>query len=354
VHAESHAPSATADPKRGTTMRAVVQDEYGPPDALRLEEVERPVPAADEVLVRVRAASVHPDVWHVVRGQPYVLRLVGAGLRRPKNRVPGTDVAGVVETVGESATRFRVGEGVFGEVVRGHQWHNGGAFAEYVAVPEDALGHKPAALTFEEAAVVPTSGLIALQGVRDQGGVRPGQRVLVNGAGGGVGTFAVQLARAYGADVTAVDSTDKLELLRSIGADRVVDYTREDVTRGTERYDLVLDIPGNRSLSDWRRVLVSEGTYVLVGHDGYGTTGGRWIGSLGRFFRLLVSSPLVSQRVNPRGSPGTDDPLRALSAFVEAGKLVPVVDRTYPLSDVPEAIRYLETGNVRGKVVVTV
>ena len=337
-------------------MKAIVQDKYGPPDhVLELQDMDDPVVKDDEVLVRVHAASLHPDVWHLARGLPYVLRIIGAGLLKPKNSVPGTDVAGHVESVGKNVTQFQPGDEVFGESVRGHQWHNGGAFAEYVSVPEDALALKPANLTFEQAAAVPTSGFIALQNLGGQGQVHPGQKVLINGAGGGVGTFAVQLAKSYGADVTGVDSTRKLDMIRSIGADQVIDYTQEDFTQSGQRYDLMFDVVGNRSLADCRRVLNPKGTYVLIGHELFGHSGGRWVGrSLSRFFKMLVLSPFVSQQMGQRGSTETEDPLVVLKGFIEAGKITPVIDRTYPLSEVPEAIRYLEEGHAQGKVVITV
>lgn len=309
----------------------------------------------DEVLVRVRAASVHPDVWHVLWGRPYILRIMGAGLVKPRNNVPGTDLAGRVESVGENVTRFRPGDEVFGESIKGYQWHNGGTFAEYVSASEDALALKPANVTFEQAAAVPTSGLIALANVRGQGRVRPGENVLVNGAGGGVGVFAVQLAKAYGAQVTGVDSGTKLDMLRSIGADRVIDYTREDFTRGSERYDLIVDIPGNHPFSDCRRVLTRQGRYVLIGHDQFGDVGRRWFGSLPRFARLMAMTPFVSQLPKLSFSmPPKKDSLDVLKEFLESGKLTPVVDRTYPLREVPEAIHYLESGQAQGKVVITI
>ena len=230
-------------------MKAIVQDTYGSPDVLELRDIDRPVVEDDEVLVRVRAASVHPDVWHVLTGLPYVLRVMGAGLRKPKNPVPGTDLAGVIESVGKNVTRFGPGDEVFGETLKGMQWINGGAYAEYATAPEDALALKPANVTFEQAAAVPTSALIALPSLRAGGEIQAGQRVLVNGAGGGVGAIAVQLAKAFGADVTGVDCTSKLDMVRSIGADQVIDYTQEDFTRRGERYDLIFDIPGNHSLS---------------------------------------------------------------------------------------------------------
>lgn len=336
-------------------MKAIVQQEYGSPDeVLELQDIVKPVVKDDEVLVRVHAASVHPDVWHVVRGVPYVLRIMGAGLLKPKNGVPGTDVAGHVESVGRNVKELQPGDEVFGESVRGHQWHNGGAFAEYVSVPEDALALKPANVTFEQAAAVPTSGFIAIQGIRDQGHVQPGHRVLINGAGGGVGTFAVQLAKAFGADVTGVDSSGKLNMVRSIGADQVIDYMQEDFTQSGERYDLILDVPGNHSFSALRRALTPKGTYVLIGHDRFGDSGRRWIGGIGQFLGQLVLSPFVSQRMAPRDSKETKDRLGLLKELIEAGKISPVIDRTYPLSEVPEAIRYLEEGRAQGKVVITV
>jgi len=336
-------------------MKAIVHQKYGSlDDVLELQDIDKPVVKDDEVLVRVHAASVHPDVWHVVRGVPYVLRIMGAGLLKPKNRVPGTDVAGHVESVGRNVKGFQPGDEVFGESVRGILWHNGGAYAEYVSVREDALAMMPANLTFEQAAAVPTSGVIAIQGIRDQGHVQPGQRVLINGAGGGVGTFAVQLAKSNGANVTGVDSTGKLDMIRSIGADHVIDYTQEDFTQSGERYDLILDVPGTHSFSDLRRALTPKGTYVLIGHDRFGDSGRRWIGGIGQFLRQLVLSAFVSQRMAPRDSKKTKDRLGLLKELIEAGKITPVIDRTYPLSEVPEAIRYLEEGHARGKVVITV
>jgi NADPH:quinone reductase-like Zn-dependent oxidoreductase len=335
-------------------MKAIVQDRYGSTDVLELREIERPIAKDDEVLVRVRATSVHPDVWHALRGVPYVLRIMGSGLRRPKNPVPGTDLAGVVESLGRNVTRFHMGDEVFGQSVGANLWGNGGTYAEYAAVPAARLQLKPANLTFEQAAAVLTSGPIAVQGIRDEGRVQPGQRVLINGAGGGVGTTAVQLAKAYGADVTAVDAPEKLEMLRSIGADRVIDYMQEDFTRSGKRYDLVLDIAGNHPWSDLRRALTPEGTYVLIGHDQYGGSGHRWFGSLGRFFKLMVISPFVSHLHPFRGAKDPGDRVVVLKELIEAGKVTPVIDRMFPLSEVPEAIRYLESGQAQGKVVITV
>lgn len=336
-------------------MKAIVQDRYGPVDALALREVERPAVGEREVLVRVHAASVHPDVWHVVRGRPYVLRVMGAGLRRPRQRVPGTDLAGRVEATGVRAGRFRVGDEVYGESITGFQWHNGGAYAEYAAAPEAGLAPKPARLTFEQAAAVPSSGLIALTAVRDQANVQPGRRVLVNGAGGGVGTFAVQLAKAFGAEVTAVDVTAKLEPLRSLGADHVLDAEREDFTRAGERYDAIVDVPGNHPFFEVRRALAPTGRYVLIGHDGFGATAGRGFGNLPRFLRLMAMTPF-SKQLPPLdfSPPARQEVMATLTGLIEAGRLTPVVDRAFPLGEVREAIRHLESGAACGKVVLTV
>jgi NADPH:quinone reductase-like Zn-dependent oxidoreductase len=335
-------------------MKAIVQERYGAVDVLELREIERPTIEDDEVLVRVAAASVHADVWHAMRGVPYVLRFMGSGVRRPKHRVPGTDLAGVVESVGRSVTRVRPGDEVFGQSLLANLWRNGGAFAEYAAVPDAMLERKPSRLTFEQAAAVPTSGSLAVQHVRDEGRTQPGQKVLINGAGGAVGSFAVQLAKAYGANVTGVDATGKLDMLRSIGADQVLDYTKEDFTRRDERYDFVLDIAGNHPWSEARRALAPHGTYVLSGFDQYGGSGHRWFGSLGRFAKLIVISPFVSNLHPFRGAKDPGDRLVVLKELIEAGKITPFIDRTFPLSEVPEAIRYLESGLAQGKVVITV
>jgi NADPH:quinone reductase-like Zn-dependent oxidoreductase len=308
----------------------------------------------DQMLVRVRAASVHADVWHVMRGVPYALRLMGAGLRAPKDAVPGTDLAGVVESVGARATRFRPGDEIFGQSLVANLWRHGGAFAEYAAVAEARFERKPTGLTFEQAAAVPTSGSLAVQAVRDEGRVQAGQRVLINGAGGAVGTFAVQLAKVDGASVTGVDAAEKLDMIRSIGADRTIDYQHEDFTRSGERYDVILDIAGNHRWPDIRRAVDPGGTYVLIGHDQYGASGHRWFGSLGRFAKLMMMAPFVHQLHPFRGVKDPGDRLVVLKELIEAGKMMPVIDRTYPLRDVPEAIRYLESGRVRGKLVVTV
>jgi NADPH:quinone reductase-like Zn-dependent oxidoreductase len=336
-------------------VKAIVQQRYGPPEeVLQLRDVPRPVPGPDEVLVRVRATSVHADVWHAVTGVPYVLRLMGSGVRAPKTPIPGTDMAGVVEATGPAATRFRPGERVFGEVTPVNQWRNGGVFAEYAAVPEITLARIPDALSFEEAAAVPTAALIALSNLRDQGRVQPGQRVLVNGAGGSVGVFAVQLAKAFGAVVTAVDSAEKLDMLRALGADQVIDYAQEDVTRLGRRYDVVLDIVSQRPFAEMRRALTPDGTFVLVGHDQYGRSGHRWLGSLGRMLPLLATSPFRRQIPGIRPGPSRAENLATLVDLIAAGRLRPVVDRTFPLAEVPAAIAYLTEGRARGRVVITV
>jgi NADPH:quinone reductase-like Zn-dependent oxidoreductase len=335
-------------------MRAIVQNRYGSADVFELGEIEMPKVEDDELLVRVRAASIHADVWHVMTGRPYVLRFMGAGVRAPKNLVPGTDLAGHVESVGTKVTRFRPGDEVFGQSLVANLWRHGGAFAEYAAVPEARFERKPAGLTFEQAAAVPTSGSLAVQGVRDEGRVEAGQSILINGAGGAVGTFAVQLAKAYGAHVTGVDAAQKLEKVGAIGADRVVDFAQEDFTKSGERYDVVMDIAGNHPWPDIRRALTSEGAYVLIGHDHYGGSGHRWFGSLGRFAKLLVISPLVHQLHPFRGAKDPGDRLVVMKELIEAGKVAPVIDRTYPLEEVPEAMRFLQSGRAVGKVVITI
>jgi NADPH:quinone reductase-like Zn-dependent oxidoreductase len=323
-------------------LKAITYHEYGSPDALEFEDVDAPVVKDDEVLVRVRAASVNPRDWHFMRGVPYFMR-AQAGLRRPKSSLLGSDVAGQVEAAGTAVTRFHPGDEVFAHVQEG-------GFAEYAAVPEESLGLKPANLTFEQAAAVPLAGLTALQGLRDQGRVRPGQKVLIIGAAGGVGTFAVQLAKHFGADVTGVCSTRNLDLVRSIGADHVIDHTREDFTQGGQRYDLIFQLAGTRSPSDLRRALTPKGTLLLSS----GESDGRWVGPMDRILKALVLAPFVSQRLSSFLAKSTTEDLQVLKELIEAGKVSPVIDRTYPQSEVPEAIRYLEEGHARGKVVVTV
>lgn len=340
--------------ERCSSVRAVVQSGYGEPDeVLSVENVPPPDIAADEVLVRVRAASLHPDVWHVVTGRPYVLRLMGAGVRAPKQRIPGTDVAGIVQAVGAGVTRFRVGDEVFGETTKRIQWANAGAFAELAAAPEEALALKPAGVGFEEAAAVPTSGIIAYATLRELDRVGPGKRVLVNGAAGGVGMFVVQLAKARGAHVTAVDLSPKLDLLRSIGADVVLDG-REDYTRTDARYDVVLDIIGNRPFSSARRIIATGGAYALVGHDQYGAVGRRVLGSMPKVFRLVALSPFVKELPKPVFSwPDKRQAMEELRALMEANKLRAVVERAYRFDEVIAAFARLQSGQVKGKLVLT-
>jgi NADPH:quinone reductase-like Zn-dependent oxidoreductase len=322
-------------------MKAIVQDMYGSPEVLELREIDKPVIEDTDVLVRVRAASVNPADWHYMRGVPYVMR-PEAGLRRPKNGVLGRDVSGQVEAVGKDVTGFRPGDEVFANVERG-------GFAEYACVSEGVLSPKPANLTFEQAAAVPLAGLTALQGLRDAGQVRPQQRVLIIGASGGVGTFAVQLAKSFGADVTGVCSTRNVELVRSLGADHVVDYLHEDFIEDGRKYDLIFQLAGTRSPSDCRRALTSEGTLVVSS----GESKGRWLGPMDRMIKAAVLTPFVSQKLGSFLAKANKDDLELLKELVEAGTVKPVIDRTYPLSDVPDAIRYLEEGHARGKVVIT-
>jgi NADPH:quinone reductase-like Zn-dependent oxidoreductase len=328
---------------RQTTMRAIVQDRYGDLDVLELRDIDRPVPTDNQVLVRVHAAGLDRGVWHVMTGLPYLIRLVGFGVRRPRVRVRGMDLAGRVEAVGNKVTRFRPGDAVFG-------WTDTGSYAEYTCAPEAHLAPKPANLSFEQAAAVPISGFAALQAVRDEGEVQPGQKVLVIGAAGGVGSFAVQLAKAFGAEVTGVAGTAQLELVGSIGADDVIDYTGQDVTDGRRHWDVILDTAGHRPLSRLRRALTRRGTLVIVGSEGRG----RWLGGFDRQLRALLLSRLVSQRLRMLSSKPRHDDLRTLRELLEAGKVTSVIDRTYPLGEVPEAIRHLVEGHGRGKVVITV
>ncbi|MFG1948234.1 NAD(P)-dependent alcohol dehydrogenase [Nonomuraea sp. NPDC048826] len=331
-------------------MRAIVQEAYGSLNVLKLRDVPLPEVKDDEVLVRVRAASVHPDVWHVVSGKPYVLRLMGSGLRRPKVRVPGTDMAGVVESTGANATRFRPGDEVFGETLRAMQWKNGGAFAEYVSVPQDNLSPKPGNVSFEQAATVPTAGLITLMNLP----TGPLRNVLVNGAAGGVGGLAVQIAKARGATVTGVEHTSKLDLARELGADHVIDYTKEDFTRLGTRYDLVFDIPGNHSFAACRRALTPDGTYVLIGHDHYGATGHPVLGSVPRMVKLMAQSLFLRQLPKPtRATPPRKESMAVLAELLETGRITPVIDRAFPLAETASALRYLTEGTARGRIVVT-
>jgi NADPH:quinone reductase-like Zn-dependent oxidoreductase len=321
-------------------MKAIVQATYGPPDQLRLGEVDQPVIGDDDVLVKVVAAGVDQGVWHLVAGRPHLIRLAGFGVRRPKNPVPGMDVAGTVAAVGANVTRFRPGDEVFGS--------GRGTYAEYASVPAKNLVPKPPNASFEEAAAVPISALAALQGLR-KGKVQPGQRVLVIGAGGGVGSYAVQLAVAAGADVTGISSTAKMDLVRSLGADDVLDYTREEITDGGRRYDLILDTGGNRPLRTLRRALTPTGTLVIVGAE----VGGLRQGIERQVIALLVN-PFIKQHLRSYVSMPTQDDLQSLADQLAAGTLRAVVDRTFPLAEAGAAIDYLRAGKAKGKVVLTV
>ena len=321
-------------------MQAIINHEYGPPEDLKLQELEKPTIGEDSVLVRVRAASVNPYDWHVLRGLPYLVRL-SEGLRRPKHPIPGVDLAGEVEGVGANVTRFQPGDEVFGG--------RSGSFAGYLCGVERNFTPKPPALSFEQAAAIPMAGCTALQALRDAGRLQPGQRVLINGAAGGIGTFAVQIARAMGAEVTGVCSTPNVELVNSIGANEVVDYTVDDFAKGKRQYDLIIDLVGNRSLSDLRRALTREGTVVLVGGGG-----GNWLGPLADPARAFVVSRFVSQRLLPFLAKLRTKDMVFLTELIEDGKLTPVIGRTYSLSETPDAIRHVETGHARGKTLITV
>ena len=324
-----------------TKMRAIVQTEYGDSGALHLDRIDVPEVADDEVLVRVHAAGLDRGTWHMMTGKPYVMRIAGMGFRGPKDRVPGRDLAGVVEAVGSAVTRFAIGDEVYG-IGRG-------AFAEHAVAPEDKLAHKPARLSFEQAAVVPISAGTALQALTDQGHLEAGQSVLVIGASGGVGSYAVQLAKALGAEVTGVAGTEKLDLVRSLGADHVIDYTHADFADGTSRYDLILDIAGNPDLSRLRRALTPTGTVVLVG----GEQGGNLTGGMNRSLRALLLTPFIGQRFTMFVSKERASDLERLAGFFEAGTVVPSLGHTFPLDRVPKAMRLLDSGHVRGKVAIT-
>jgi 2-desacetyl-2-hydroxyethyl bacteriochlorophyllide A dehydrogenase len=321
-------------------MKAIIQTRFGSPDLLRLEEVDNPVPRDDEVLVRVCAAAVNIGDWHLLRGIPYVMRL-GLGLRKPRREIPGRDIAGRVEAVGSEVEDFRPGDEVFG-------WCSG-AFAEYACTSESNLLSKPANLTLEQSAAVGDSAFTALAAVRDQGKVQGGQRVLINGASGGVGTFAVQIAKSFGANVTAVCSTRNVEMVRSIGADQVIDYTRQDLTQAEHLYDVMLDLIGNHSLSDCRRVLAPQGTYVIVGVRDLG----RWLG-LNRQIKALFLSAFMRQPMRVFIAKHTREDLVVLKELVEAGKVAPVIDRRYELSDAPQALEHQGEGHTAGKIVIAV
>ena len=324
-------------------MKAIIQVAYGGPEVLQLTEVDKPAAADGEVLVRVRAASANPLDWHYMRGEPLVMRM-SSGLRKPKQVSAGVDFAGTVESVGSNVKQFQPGDAVFGG--------KAGAFAEYVCVPEDrSIVLKPANITFEEAAAVPVAAVTALQALRDRGHVQSGQTVLINGAAGGVGTFAVQIAKSFGARVTAVCSTRNVDMVGEIGADEVIDYTKQDFTRGEQRYDLMIDVAGSRSWSECKRVLHPKSTLVVVG----GPSPNRWLGPLSHTAAVGLQTLRVSQNVVPFFLAELNkDNLVFLQGLLESGKVKPVIDRTYPLSEAPEAIGYLEQGHARGKVVITI
>ncbi|MQB01433.1 MAG: zinc-binding dehydrogenase [Actinobacteria bacterium] len=325
-------------------MKAIVQDRYGSADVLELRDIAKPEIGESEVLVRVHAAGVDRGVWHLMTGLPYFLRplIPDLGLRAPKNPVRGSDLAGVVEAAGNNVTAFKPGDEVFGIGM--------GSYAEYTRVPEDKLAPKPANVTFEQAAVVPISGLTALQAVRDSGNVQPGQKVLIIGASGGVGTFAVQIAKSFGAHVTGVCSTTKVDLVRSLGADHVINYTHEDFAEGDQRYDVILDTGGHSSLSHLRRALTPKGTLVIVGAE----TDGKWFGGFDRSIRAMVLSRFVDQQLIAFVNSENAEDLIAIKTLIEAGKVTPTIDRSFSLDEAPKAIRYLEEGHARGKVAVTV
>ncbi|MFC6079805.1 NAD(P)-dependent alcohol dehydrogenase [Sphaerisporangium aureirubrum] len=342
---DSHTRQVNGRPVKARAMRmeAIVQDEYGEAmDVLRLAEIERPVIGDGEVLIRVRAAGVDQGVWHIMTGLPYPIRLAGYGFRAPKTHVRGREVAGHVEQVGKSVTTMRPGDEVFGIAE--------GSFAEYARATPDKLAPRPAFLTFAQAAVVSVSALTALQAVRDHGHVKAGQKVLIIGASGGVGMFAVQIAKAFKAEITGVCGTAKTEMVRSLGADTVIDYTSEDITDSGVRYDVILDIGGNRSLRHLRRALAPRGTLVIVG----GETRGRWLGGTDRLLRVALLSRFVRQRLTTFVCSENARDLMILSRLIESGAVVPVVDRTYPLSETPTAVQYLRDGHARGKVVISV
>ena len=323
-------------------MRAIVYEEYGSPDVLNFQEVEKPAPMEDEVLVKVHAASVNAADWHMMRADPPLVRLMGFGLLRPKYKILGADVAGRVEAVGRNVTQFQPGDEIFGDL----SGDGFGGFAEYVCATEDALALKPAKVSFEEAAAVPLAAVTALQGLRNKGQIQQGQKVLINGASGGVGTFAVQIAKSFGAEVTGVCSTSKVDMVRSLGADHVIDYTQEDFTKNGQHYDLILAANGYHPISDYKRALGPEGTYVMTG------------GSGAQMFQSMTLGPILSmtgsKKLGNLSMKANKGDLIFMKGLLEAGEVTPVIDRTYPLSEVPEAMRYLEEGHARGKVVITV
>jgi 2-desacetyl-2-hydroxyethyl bacteriochlorophyllide A dehydrogenase len=333
--------TASVAERQGTTMNAVVYTHYGSPDVLQLKEVAKPTPKDDEVLIKIRAASVGAGSWHLLRGKPFLVRL-SSGLSRPKHPILGADIAGRVEQVGKNVTQFKIGDEVFGDLSK----CGFGGFAEYVNAPENALVLKPTNLTFEQAAAVPVAAVTALQGLRDKGNIQAGQKVLINGASGGVGMFAVQLAKAFGAEVTAVCSTKNVDMVRTLGADHVIDYSKEDFTKNGQQYDLILAANGNRSIFEYRRALAPRGRYVMSG------------GSNSQFLQATLLGPLLSMTGSKKmlsllAKPNQKD-LAFIKELLEAGKLTPVLDRDYQLSQVPEAIRYLEEKHPKGKVIIKI
>lgn len=333
----------TLSPTVAPRMKAIVYYNYGSPDVLQLEEIEKPVPTDNQVLVKVQAVSVNPYDWHFMEGVPYLARLLAFGPLKPNSPRLGVDFAGTVEAIGKNITQFKSGDEVFGG--------KGGAFAEYVVINEKFLVNKPANITFEQAGSVQIAGLTALQGLRDKGKIQPGQKVLINGASGGVGTFAVQIAKTMGAHVTGVCSGRNVELVRSLGADQVFDYTKEDFTKSGQRYDAIIDNVGNRTLSEYRRVLTPNGKYVLIG--GGGVNDNRWTGPIGLVIKTLLLKPFISQEMKMMLADVTKEDLTFLADLMQSGKVTPVIDKTYPFSEIREAIRYVETGRARGKVAVT-
>lgn len=323
-------------------MKAIVCEKYGPPDVLQLKEIEKPVPGDGQVLIKVHAASLNAYDWHLLTADVFLVRLMGGGLRGPKNKIPGADVAGRVEAVGRNVKQFGPGDEVFGDLAG----CGGGAFAEHACARENALARKPAGLTFEQAAAVPMAAVTALQGLRDKGQIKPGQKVLINGASGGVGTFAVQIAKSFGTEVTAVCSTRNVEMARSLGADHIIDYTQEDFTRNGQHYDLILGANGYHALADYRRALAPQGIYVMSG------------GSMAQIFQAMLLGPWISKtggrKMAAVSAKANQKDLAFMKGLLEAGKVIPIIDRCYPLSEVPEALRYLGEGHARGKVVITV
>jgi NADPH:quinone reductase-like Zn-dependent oxidoreductase len=338
---EKQDPIETGEPH----MKAVVYTEYGSPDVLEIREIKKPTPNDDQVLVKVRAVAINPLDWHFMEGKPYIVRAMTGGMRKPKSPQLGVDLAGEVEAVGKNVTQFKPGDEVFGT---GH----GAAFAEYVCANKTKLVLKPANVTFAEGAAVPIAALTALQGLRDYGKIQPGQKVLINGASGGVGTYAVQIAKTLGAEVTGVCSTRNVELVKSLGADHVIDYTREDFTKGNERFDVILDNVGTQPLSGFKRILKPNGILVMIG--GGGPNDGKWIGPMARPIKAKLMSPFVSQKMRMMLAEIRQEDLATMADLMQSGKVKSVIDRTYPLGQVREAMRYLEQGHARGKVILTV